>query len=111
MARSRRRCGWSAGDVQVVLDVADAAGHPGRVYRSVMLGPGADAAGEADRVPFGVHHHVAVVEDQRVAVERLLDPEGDVSRIRVRGDVDLVPDVAHASEPGDGQFAEARPEP
>src|ERR1700722_15780480 len=96
-------CG-AAGDQHVVLDEVDAAGHPGGVYRSVVLGPGADGAGQVHRVPVGVHPHVAVVEDQRVAVQRLLDPEGDVSRVHVRGDVDLVPDVAHASEPGDRQF-------
>jgi hypothetical protein len=103
-ARPWPRRGWSAGDVQVVLDVVDAAGHPGGVYRCVVLGPVADVAGQVHRVPLGVHRHITVVKDQRVAVQRLLDAEGDVRRIRVPGDADLVLDAAHASEPGDGPF-------
>ena len=75
-APSRRpasRNSASAGDVEVVTDVVDASGHPGGVYHRVVLRPGADVAVERHRVPVGVHHHVAVVGDQRIAVQRILD--------------------------------------
>ena len=65
----------SARDVEVVADLGDAAGHPGRADHRVMLGPGADVAGQRDRVPAGAHHHVAVIGDQRVAVQRVLDAQ------------------------------------
>ncbi len=51
----------SAGDVQVVLHVVDAGGHPAGVDHRVMLGPGPDVAGQPDGVPVGVDGDVAVV--------------------------------------------------
>src|SRR5271154_6759431 len=84
----------SAGDVQVVTDVVDAGGHPRRVDDRVVLGPGADVAGQRDRVAAGVHGHVAVVRDQRVPVQGVLHVQGDVDRVGVGADVDVVLDVA-----------------
>lgn len=79
----------SAGDVELVHDIHDAAGHPGGGGDRVVFGPSADVAGERDRVPAGVHHHVAVIKDQRVAVQCVLDEERDVDRVRGVGDLDV----------------------
>ena len=69
-----------------------------------MLGPGDNVAGQGHRVAAGVHLHVAVVGDQRVAVESVLDEQGDINRVRVVGDLDLVLDFADTDQPGYGQF-------
>src|SRR4029077_9575199 len=90
----------SAGDVQVVADVVDADRHPGGVDHRVVLGPGANVPGQGHSVPVGVHRHVAVVEDQRVAVQCVLYVHGDVDRIGVVADRDVVAEVADAGQPG-----------
>src|ERR1700722_10027337 len=96
--------GLLAGDDEIVDDVIDAAGHPGGVERRVVLGPGADVPGQRHRVQGGVDHDVAVVHDQRVAVQRVLDAGGDVARVGVGVDADLVLDVPEADQPADGGF-------
>ena len=55
-------------------------------------------------LPSGVHGDVAVVADQRVAVQRGLHQQGDVSRIGVVAELDVVPDVADAGQPSDRLF-------
>ena len=47
-------------------------------------------AGEGYGVGLGVHRHVGVVGDERVAVESILDQQRDVEWIGVPGDVDIV---------------------
>ncbi len=69
-----------------------------------MLGPGGDVTGQRHRVPAGVHHDVAVVWNQCVAVQRVLDERSDVGRVGIGADLDFVPDVADTSQPGDRQF-------
>jgi len=59
---------------------------------------------EGHGVAAGVDVDVAVVLDQRVAIQRVLDEPGYVDRIGVAGDLDLVLDVADAGEPGDRLF-------
>src|SRR6266496_1889100 len=54
----------SAGDVEVVADVGDAKAPPGGVEHGVMLGPGADVAGQGHRAITDGHGDVAVVRDQ-----------------------------------------------
>src|SRR5271154_6787016 len=95
---------WSAGDVEVVTDLHDAAGHPRGADHRVAFGPGANVPAQRHRVAAGVHGDVAVVVDQRVAVQRVLHEPGDVDWVGVVGDVDVVLDVADAGEPGDRQF-------
>ena len=92
--RGQRR--QSAGDGEAVEDLVDAAGHRASAHGRVVLGPGADVAGQRHRVAAGVHRHVAVIQDQRVAVQGVLDEERDVGRVRAVGDLDLVLDVATA---------------
>src|SRR6266702_5728950 len=96
-----------AGDVEVVLDLEDATGHPGGADHRVVLGPGADVPGQRHGVPAGVHRDVAVIWDQRVPVPCVLDEQGDVERVRVVGDLDVVLDVAHAGQPGDSRLGRA----
>jgi hypothetical protein len=83
----------SAGDVQLVPDVDDPAGHPGRVDRRVVFGPGADMAGQRDDVVFGFRLDIAAVGHQRQAVQGLLDVQVDVRRIGIVADIDVVPHV------------------
>src|SRR5580692_1855952 len=94
----------SAGDIEVVADLQDAGGHPGGADHRVVLGPGADVPAQGHRVAAGVDVDVAVVLDDRVAVQRVLHEPGDVDRIGVAGDLDVVLDVADAGQPGDRQF-------
>src|SRR6266851_4074588 len=93
----------SARDVEVVADVEDAAGHPGGADHRVVFGPGADVPGQRHGVPVGVHRDVAVIRDQRVPVQRVLDEERDIERVGVVGDLDIVLDVAHAGHRRDGR--------
>src|SRR5580704_17150259 len=80
---------WSAGDVEVVTDLHDAASHPRGADRRVAFGPGTDVPAQRHRVAAGVHGDVAVVVDQRVAVQRVLHEKGDVDRIGVVADLDV----------------------
>src|SRR5271169_4445161 len=98
------RLSWSAGDFELVVHVDDTARHPGRADHRVVLGPGADVAGQRDDASVGGHLDVAVVGNQRGAGQRLLDVQVDVDRVGVVADVDLVPDVADTGQPGDRQF-------
>jgi hypothetical protein len=56
-------------------------------------------AGEGHGVPGGVHRHVVVVEDQRVAIQSVLHVHGDVDRVGVVADRDVVAEVPDASQP------------
>src|ERR1700757_3994404 len=95
----------SAGDLKVVADVDDAARHPGGFGHRVVLGPGADVAGQRDDAVLGGYLHVAVVGNQRGAVQRLLDVQVDTDLVvDVVADLDVVPDVAQADQPGDRRF-------
>jgi hypothetical protein len=60
---------YLSGDDQSVSDVEHAAGHPRGANRGVMLGPCANVALEGHRVALSIGNYVAVVGDQRVAVE------------------------------------------
>src|SRR4029077_13469171 len=92
----------SASDLKVVADVNDTARHPGGIDHRVVLGPGADVAGQRDDAVLGDYLHVAVVGNQRGAVQRLLDVQVDVDRAGgVVADLYVVPDVAEADQPGD----------
>src|ERR1700722_3742001 len=91
----------SAGDLDLVVDVDDAARHPGRADHCVVLGPGADVAGQRDDAAVGGHLHVAVAGNQCGTVQRLVDVQVDVDRIVVVADLDLIPDVADPGQPGD----------
>src|SRR6202012_4273271 len=95
---------WSAGDVEVVTDLRDAAGHPRGADHRVAFGPGADVPAQRHRVTAGVHGDVAVVVDQRVTAQCVLHEQGDVDRVGVVADVDVVLDVADADQPGDRSF-------
>src|SRR5215470_7037368 len=90
----------SAGDLEVVVDVDDPAGHQRGADHGVVFGPGADVAGQGDDAVLGGGRHVAAVGDQRRAVQRLLDVQVDGHRVKVVADIDVVPDVADAGEPG-----------
>jgi len=54
-----------------------------------VLGPGPDVAGERRDVSGGGHLDVAVVGNQGVTVQRLLDVHGDVDRVGVVADIRL----------------------
>src|SRR6516165_8262258 len=96
--------GVSASYGQFVADLEDAAGHPGGADHRVVFGPGADVPAQRHRVTGGVHGDVAVIGDQRVALQRALHQHGDVDRVGVVADLDVVLDVADAGQPGDRQF-------
>src|SRR5436309_1245578 len=81
--------GVSFGSAALVADVEDAVGHPGGVDDRVGFGPGADVPGQCHGVRAGVDGQVTVIRDQRVAVERVLDEEGDVSRVHERVEVEF----------------------
>src|SRR4029077_20430722 len=49
---------YSAGDVEVVTDLHDAAGHPRGADHRVAFGPGADVPAQRYRVPAAVHRNV-----------------------------------------------------
>src|SRR5580658_5430502 len=104
----RRRPFWCGGgsacDIEVVADLYHSWGHPGGADHRVVLGPGADVAAEGHRVAAGIAVDVAVVFDDRGAVQRVLHQSGYVDRIGIVGDLDLVLDVADAREPGDRQL-------
>ena len=55
-------------------------------------------AGQRDDAVLGVRLHIAVVRDQRRAVQRLLDVQVDVERIDGVADIDIVPDVADTGQ-------------
>src|SRR2546430_1959547 len=95
---------WSAGDVEVVTDLHDAAGHPRGADHRVAFGPGTDVPAQCHRVAAGVHGDVAVVVDQRIAVQCVLHQPGHVDRVGVVTDVDVVLDAADAGQPGDRPF-------
>src|SRR5690348_15043958 len=61
-------------------------------------------AGQRDGASLGDRLDVAVAGNQRGAVQRLLDVQVDVDRVGVVADLDVVPDVAEADQPGDSQF-------
>src|SRR6516162_5860683 len=94
----------SAGDLDLVANVDDAACHPGGTGHRVMLGPGADMARQRDGASVGSDLHVAVVGNHRGTVQRLMDVQVDVDRVGVVADIDVVPDVADAGQPGDRLF-------
>ena len=102
--RTARRLSWSAGDLEFVVNVDDAARHPGGTDHRIVLGPRADVAGQRDDAATGGHLDVAVVGNQRRAAQRLLDVQVDVDRVGVVADLDVVPDVAHPGQPGHRQF-------
>src|ERR1700704_1306412 len=95
---------WSAGDIEVVANLHDAAGHPRGADHRVAFGPGADVPAQCHRVAAGVHGDVAVVGDHCVAVQRVLHEQGDVDRVGVIADVDVVLDVADADQSGTMTF-------
>src|SRR5579862_6521160 len=95
---------WSADDVEIVTDPHDAAGHPRGADHRVAFGPGTDVPAQRHGIAAGVHGDVAVVGDQRVAVQCVLHEPGDVDRVGVVADVNVVLDVADAGQPGDGPF-------
>src|ERR1700756_1002997 len=66
---------------ELVADLEDAACHPGGADHRVVLGAGADVAAQRDRVAGDVHRDVAVVGDQRVAVQGVLHQHGDVGLV------------------------------
>src|SRR6516164_7745868 len=94
----------SAGDDKVVDHVVDTADHPGGVYYRVVLSPGVDVPGQCHRVAIGADLDVAVIRDQRVAVQRVLHQYGDIARVGGEVDHDLVLDVADAGQPADCEF-------
>src|SRR5215472_2611797 len=99
---NRPRLSWSAGDLEFVVDIDDAARHPGGADHRVVLRPGAGVAGQHDDAAVGgARLYVAVVGNQRGADQRLLDVQVDVDRVGVVADLDLVPDVADTGQPGD----------
>jgi hypothetical protein len=59
---------------------------------------------ERHHVPAGVHRDVAVIGDQRVPVQRVLDEDVHVDGVGVVADLDAVPDVADPGQPGDRQL-------
>src|SRR6202035_845165 len=65
---------------------------------------GTDVPPQRHRVAAGVHGDVAVVVDQRTAVQCTLYEPGDVDRVGVVADADVVLDVADADQPGDRPF-------
>jgi len=69
-----------------------------------MFGPGADTAGQRDDAVLGVRGHVAVVGDQRGAVQRLLDVQVDLDRVEGVADLDIVADVTDPGQAGHGRF-------
>src|ERR1700730_11240824 len=95
---------WSAGDVEVVTDLHHAAGHPRAADHRVAFGPGTDVPPQRHCVAAGVHGDVAVVVDQRTAVQCTLYEPGDVDRVGVVAAADVVLDVADADQPGDRPF-------
>jgi hypothetical protein len=68
----------SAGVVRVVTDVVHAGGHPGRVDYRVVLGPGADVAGQRDRVAGG-GDPVRIISDSPDAISVLVGDTGAVT--------------------------------
>src|SRR5579871_4655412 len=96
--------GLSADDVEIVTDLHDAACHPRGADHRVAFGPGTDVPAQRHRIAAGVHGDVAVVVDQRAAVQCVLHEPGDVDRVGVVADVDVVRDVADADQPGDRLF-------
>src|SRR6185312_16860419 len=54
--------------------------------------------------PYTTLFRSAVVGDQCVAIQRVLHEQSDVGRVGVVADLDVVPDVADAGQPGDGQL-------
>src|SRR4029079_16279133 len=72
---------WSASDGDLVADIENAGGHPGGADGRVVFGPGADVTGQGHGVPAGIDEHVSVVGDERVAVQRVLHPDGDSYRV------------------------------
>jgi hypothetical protein len=67
-------------NAEVVVDLYDAVGHPGGADHRVTFGPGVEVAAKRHRVAAGVDGDVAVVGDQRVAVQGVLHQPGDVDR-------------------------------
>ncbi len=100
--------GWSASRA-VLAEIA-------RVARDIPAAGGSEASaadllldGFAVRAVAGypaseVRLHVAVVRDQRGALQRLLDVQVDVDRVGVVTDFDVVRDVADTGQPGHGGF-------
>src|SRR3984893_17140049 len=81
---------FSACDDEVIADLGDAACHPGGADHRVSFGPGTVVPAQRARVTPGLHGNIAVVGDQRVAVQGVLDQPGDIHRIGVVADVDVV---------------------
>ena len=100
--------GRSASDRQLVADVVDAGCAPGGVHHGVTLGPGADGAGQRDAVLVDVDLDQAVIVDERIAVERVLDVRQDVDGFGRVADLDLLADAADADEARDGVLGFAR---
>src|SRR5262245_61417433 len=69
-----------------------------------MLGPGAHMPGQRHGVTGGGDQDIAVVHDQRVAVQRVLHQHGDVAGVGVEVDHDLVLEVADAGQPADREL-------
>src|SRR4051795_11993070 len=92
----------SAGDEELVKNIEDAGSHPGRNDHGVVLGPGSNVTNESHSVAVGLNQDVAVVSDERVAQQCVLDIQRHIHRIRVIDDVDLVFDAAHPDQPGNG---------
>src|SRR6185437_8970015 len=70
----------------------------------VVFGPGADMAGQRDDAVPGVRGHVAVVGDQRGAVQRLLNVQVDLDRVEGVADPDIVADATDPGQAGHGHF-------
>jgi hypothetical protein len=79
--------------LEVVADVDDADGHLRGDDDRVVFGPGANLAGQRDDVVFGVRTDVALVGDQRGAVQGFPDVQVDVDLVGGVGDIDVVADV------------------
>src|SRR3954469_24173447 len=100
MRRTWALAALSGGDLEPVDDVGDAGRVPSRVLGFSPRHPGVGGPVQVDRGS-GVADGDPGVVDDSVALQRLLDAVGDITRDGATGDGEVVVDPQHAVDPAD----------